>query len=313
MSTTRKVIIIGSGPAGYTAAIYAARANLAPVMFTGIQPGGQLMLTTLVENYPGFVDGIDGPPLMETFQKQAERFGTETIAEDVTAVDVSRRPFRVTAGDVTLEGHTVVIATGASAKLLGLDSESKLMGRGVSTCATCDGFFFKDQNIMVVGGGDSAMEEALYLSRLGRKVEVVHRRDALRASKIMQERAFKNPKIEFVWNTAVEDVLDPAKGKVSGVRLRNLKTGARWETPVDGLFIAIGHQPNTALFKGQLELHPNEYIKVVPGTTQTSVPGVFAAGDVQDFTYRQAVTAAGTGCMAALEAERYLEAHHSGH
>jgi thioredoxin reductase (NADPH) len=313
MSTTRKVIIIGSGPAGYTAAIYAARANLAPVMFTGIQPGGQLMLTTLVENYPGFVDGIDGPPLMETFQKQAERFGTEMIAEDVTAVDVSRRPFRVTAGDVTLEGHTVVIATGASAKLLGLDSESKLMGRGVSTCATCDGFFFKDQNIMVVGGGDSAMEEALYLSRLGRKVEVVHRRDALRASKIMQERAFKNPKIEFVWNTAVEDVLDPAKGKVSGVRLRNLKTGARWETPVDGLFIAIGHQPNTALFKGQLELHPNEYIKVVPGTTQTSVPGVFAAGDVQDFTYRQAVTAAGTGCMAALEAERYLEAHHAGH
>jgi thioredoxin reductase (NADPH) len=313
MSTTRKVIIIGSGPAGYTAAIYAARANLAPVMFTGIQPGGQLMLTTLVENYPGFVDGIDGPPLMETFQKQAERFGTETIAEDVTAVDVSRRPFRVTAGDVTLEGHTVVIATGASAKLLGLESESKLMGRGVSTCATCDGFFFKDQNIMVVGGGDSAMEEALYLSRLGRKVEVVHRRDSLRASKIMQERAFKNPKIEFVWNTAVEDVLDPAKGKVSGVRLRNLKTGARWETPVDGLFIAIGHQPNTALFKGQLELHPNEYIKVVPGTTQTSVPGVFAAGDVQDFTYRQAVTAAGTGCMAALEAERYLEAHHSGH
>jgi thioredoxin reductase (NADPH) len=313
MSTTRKVIIIGSGPAGYTAAIYAARANLAPVMFTGIQPGGQLMLTTLVENYPGFVDGIDGPPLMETFQKQAERFGTETIAEDVTAVDVSRRPFRVTAGDVTLEGHTVVIATGASAKLLGLESESKLMGRGVSTCATCDGFFFKDQNIMVVGGGDSAMEEALYLSRLGRKVEVVHRRDSLRASKIMQERAFKNPKIEFVWNTAVEDVLDPAKGKVSGVRLRNLKTGARWEAPVDGLFIAIGHEPNTALFKGQLELHPNEYIKVVPGTTQTSVPGVFAAGDVQDFTYRQAVTAAGTGCMAALEAERYLEAHHSGH
>jgi thioredoxin reductase (NADPH) len=313
MSTTRKVIIIGSGPAGYTAAIYAARANLAPVMFTGIQPGGQLMLTTLVENYPGFVDGIDGPPLMETFQKQAERFGTETIAEDVTAVDVSRRPFRVTAGDVRLEGHTVVIATGASAKLLGLESESKLMGRGVSTCATCDGFFFKDQNIMVVGGGDSAMEEALYLSRLGRKVEVVHRRDSLRASKIMQDRAFKNPKIEFVWNTGVEDVLDPAKGKVSGVRLRNLKTGAQWEAPVDGLFIAIGHQPNTGLFKGQLELHPNEYIKVVPGTTQTSVPGVFAAGDVQDFTFRQAVTAAGTGCMAALEAERYLEAHHSGH
>ena len=308
MSTTRKVIIIGSGPAGYTAAIYAARANLAPVMFTGIQPGGQLMLTTLVENYPGFVDGIDGPPLMETFQKQAERFGTEMIAEDVTAVDVSRRPFRVTAGDVTLEGHTVVIATGASAKLLGLDSESKLMGRGVSTCATCDGFFFKDQNIMVVGGGDSAMEEALYLSRLGRKVEVVHRRDALRASKIMQERAFKNPKIEFVWDSAVEDIFDPAKGKVTGVGLRNLQTGERSERPVDGLFIAIGHEPNTQVFRGQVDLLPNGYVKVVPGTTQTSVPGVFAAGDVQDFTFRQAVTAAGTGCMAALEAERYLEA-----
>jgi len=312
VATTRKVIIIGSGPAGYTAAIYAARANLAPVMFTGVQSGGQLMLTTLVENYPGFIEGIDGPPLMENFQKQAERFGTEMIAEDVTSVDFSRRPFTVSTGDVTMEGHTVVVATGASAKLIGLPSESKLMGRGVSTCATCDGFFFKDQNIMVVGGGDSAMEEALYLSRLGRQVEVVHRRDGLRASKIMQERAFKNPKISFIWDTAVEDVLDPAAGKVTAVRLRNLKTGAQWETPVDGLFVAIGHQPNTAVFKGQLELHPNEYVKVVPGTTQTSVPGVFAAGDVQDFTYRQAVTAAGTGCMAALEAERYLEAHNLG-
>ncbi len=313
MGTTRKVIIIGSGPAGYTAAIYAARANLAPVMFIGNQPGGQLMLTTLVENYPGFVEGIDGPPLMETFRKQAERFGTEMIADDVTSVDFGRRPFTVTAGDVTLEAHTVILATGASAKLIGLESESRLMGRGVSTCATCDGFFFKDQNIMVVGGGDSAMEEALYLSRLGRKVEVVHRRDALRASKIMQERAFKNPKISFLWDTVVEDVRDPALGKVTGVRLRNLKTGAQWETQVDGLFVAIGHQPNTALFKGQIELHPNEYVKVAPGTTQTSVPGVFAAGDVQDFTYRQAVTAAGTGCMAALEAERYLEAHSLGH
>jgi thioredoxin reductase (NADPH) len=313
VATTRKVIIIGSGPAGYTAAIYAARANLSPVMFTGIQPGGQLMLTTLVENYPGFVEGIDGPPLMETFQKQAERFGTEMIAEDVTSVDFGVRPFRVSAEDVTLEGHTVIIATGASAKLLGLPNESKLMGRGVSTCATCDGFFFKDQNIMVVGGGDSAMEEALYLSRLGRKVEVVHRRDALRASKIMQERALKNPKISFIWDTAVDDVLDPAEGKVKSVRLQNLKTGARWETEVDGLFIAIGHQPNTEIFKGQVDLHPNEYIKVVQGTTQTSVPGVFAAGDVQDFTYRQAVTAAGTGCMAALEAERYLEAQGVSH
>jgi thioredoxin reductase (NADPH) len=313
MAPTRKVVIIGSGPAGYTAAIYAARANLAPMMYTGLQAGGQLMLTTLVENYPGFVEGIDGPPLMETFREQALRFGTEMVAEDVTAVDFNRQPFLVKTDDSEVEAQTVIVATGASAKLIGLESESKLMGRGVSTCATCDGFFFKDQNIMVVGGGDSAMEEALYLSRLGRQVQVVHRRDSLRASKIMQERALKNPKIEFIWDSVVDDVLDPAKGKVSSVRLRNLKTGAVWETPVDGLFVAIGHQPNTAVFKGQLELHPNEYVKIKAGTTQTSVPGVFAAGDVADFTYRQAVTAAGTGCMAALEAERYLEAHHSGH
>src|SRR6266478_4749359 len=274
----RKVIIIGSGPAAYTAAVYAARANLAPLMLTGLQAGGQLTLTTLVENYPGFVDGIQGPELMETMKKQAERFGTEMIAEDATAVDFQRRPFVVRAGDASYESQTVIIATGATAKLLGLDAETKLMGRGVSTCATCDGFFFKDQNIMVVGGGDAAMEEALFLSRLGRKVDVVHRRDSLRASKIMQERALKNP-----------------------------KTGALDERPVDGLFIAIGHQPNTQIFRGQIELLPNEYIKVVPGTTQTSVPGVFAAGDAQDHVYRQAVTAAGTGCMAALEAERYLE------
>jgi thioredoxin reductase (NADPH) len=313
MATARKVIIIGSGPAGYTAGIYAARANLAPVMFTGVQAGGQLMLTTLVENYPGFVEGIDGPPLMETFQKQAERFGTEMIPDDVTEVDFSKRPFRVTAGDVTMHAHTVIIATGATAKLIGLPNESKLMGRGVSTCATCDGFFFKDQNIMVVGGGDSAMEEALYLSRLGRKVEVVHRRDSLRASKIMQERALKNPKISFTLDTVVEDVMDAAAGKVTGVRLRNLKTGAQWETQVDGLFVAIGHEPNTSVLRGQIALHENNYIKVEPGTTRTSVAGVFAAGDVQDFTYRQAVTAAGTGCMAALEAERYLEANHSEH
>ena len=313
MAPTRKVVIIGSGPAGYTAAIYAARANLAPMMYTGLQAGGQLMLTTLVENYPGFVEGIDGPPLMETFREQALRFGTEMVAEDVTAVDFNRQPLLVKTDDSEVEAHTVIVATGASAKLIGLENESKLMGRGVSTCATCDGFFFKDQNIMVVGGGDSAMEEALYLSRLGRQVQVVHRRDSLRASKIMQERALKNPKIEFIWNSVVDDVLDPAKGKVTSVRLKNLKTGAVWEAPVDGLFVAIGHQPNTAVFKGQLELHPNEYVKIKPGTTQTSVPGVFAAGDVADFTYRQAVTAAGTGCMAALEAERYLEAHHSGH
>jgi thioredoxin reductase (NADPH) len=308
MATTRKVIIIGSGPAGYTAAVYAARANLAPLMLTGIQAGGQLMLTTLVENYPGFVEGIQGPDLMETMKQQAEHFGTEMIAEDATGVDLGARPFRVTAGEQTFEGHTLIVATGASAKLLGLPAESKLMGRGVSTCATCDGFFFKDQNIMVVGGGDSALEEALYLARLGRRVDVVHRRDSLRGSKIMQERAFKNPKIEFIWNTVVDDVMDVERGKVTSVRLKNVKTSAVGERAVDGLFVAIGHQPNTQIFRGQLELHPTDYIKVRPGTTQTSVPGVFAAGDVQDFTYRQAVTAAGTGCMAALEAERYLEA-----
>jgi len=303
----RKVIIIGSGPAGYTAAVYAARANLAPLMLTGLQAGGQLTLTTLVENYPGFVDGIQGPELMETMKKQAERFGTEMIAEDATAVDFRRRPFVVRAGDASYESQTVIIATGATAKMLGLDAETKLMGRGVSTCATCDGFFFKDQNIMVVGGGDAAMEEALFLSRLGRKVDVVHRRDRLRASKIMQERALKNPKIEVIWNSAVDAIADVDQGKVTGVRLKNLKTGALDERSVDGLFIAIGHQPNTQIFRGQIELLPNEYIKVVPGTTQTSVPGVFAAGDAQDHVYRQAVTAAGTGCMAALEAERYLE------
>jgi len=307
MATPRKVIIIGSGPAGYTAAVYAARANLAPLMLTGVQAGGQLTLTTLVENYPGFVDGIQGPDLMEAMHKQAERFGTEMIAEDATSVDFGRRPFVVRAGKTTYEGDTVIIATGATAKLLGLDAEAKLMGRGVSTCATCDGFFFKDQNIMVVGGGDSAMEEALYLARLGRKVEVVHRRDSLRASKIMQDRARQNPKIEFIWNTAVDDILDGQGGKVTGVRLKNLKTGALDERPVDGLFIAIGHRPNTEIFRGQIELLPNDYVKVVPGTTQTSLPGVFAAGDVQDHLYRQAVTAAATGCMAALEAERYLE------
>jgi len=307
MATPRKVIIIGSGPAGYTAAIYAARANLAPLMLTGVQAGGQLTLATLVENYPGFVDGIQGPELMETMRKQAERFGTEMIAEDATAVDFGRRPFVVRAGETTYEGDAVIIATGATAKLLGLDAEAKLMGRGVSTCATCDGFFFKDQTIMVVGGGDSAMEEALYLARLGRKVEVVHRRDSLRASKIMQDRARQNPKIEFIWNSTVDDIRDVQGGKVTAVRLKNLKTGALDERPVDGLFIAIGHRPNTEIFRGQIELLPNDYVKVVPGTTQTSVPGVFAAGDVQDHIYRQAVTAAATGCMAALEAERYLE------
>jgi thioredoxin reductase (NADPH) len=311
-TTTRKVVIIGSGPAGYTAAIYAARANLGPLMVSGLQSGGQLMLTTLVENFPGFVDGVMGPELMETMRKQAERFGTDMIAEDVTAVDFSRRPFVVQVGDTSYQAETVIIATGASAKLLGVLGERELMGRGVSTCATCDGFFFKDQDIMVVGGGDSALEEALYLARLGRKVEVVHRRDTLRASKIMQERAFANPKITFVWDSVIERIADPGVGKVTSVQLRNVKTGALAERAVDGLFVAIGHQPNTALFRGQLELLPNEYVNVAPGTTRTSVPGVFAAGDVADFTWRQAVTAAGTGCMAALEAERYLEATQRG-
>jgi thioredoxin reductase (NADPH) len=308
MTTPRQVIIIGSGPAGYTAAIYAARANLAPLMISGVQAGGQLMLTTTVENYPGFVDGIMGPELMEAMRKQAERFGTVMVPEDVTSVDFTRHPFVVRTDDTAHEARSVVIATGASAKLLGLPSERALMGRGVSTCATCDGFFFKDQDIMVVGGGDSALEEALYLARLGRTVTVVHRRDTLRASKIMQERARANQKITFVWNSVVEEITDPAAGKVSAVTLRNLVTGERSERPVDGLFVAIGHEPNTAIFQGQIDLLPNGYVKVVPGTTQTSVPGVFAAGDVQDHVWRQAVTAAGTGCMAALEAERYLEA-----
>jgi thioredoxin reductase (NADPH) len=307
MPTTRKVIVIGSGPAGYTAAIYAARANLAPLMLTGVQSGGQLMLTTMVENYPGFADGIMGPELMEVMRAQAERFGTEMVGEDVTAVDFTRRPFAITAGEQRHEADAVIIATGASAKLLGLPAEAQLMGRGVSTCATCDGFFFKDQAIMVVGGGDSAIEEALYLARLGRSVDVVHRRESLRASKIMQERAFKNSKIDFIWNTVVEDILDPAQGKVTAVRLRDMATGERTERPVDGLFIAIGHEPNTDVFRGQIDLEPSGYVKVAPGTTQTSVAGVFAAGDVADHVYRQAVTAAGTGCMAALEAERYLE------
>jgi len=310
MTTPRNVIIIGSGPAGYTAAIYAARANLAPLLITGVQSGGQLMLTTTIENYPGFVDGIMGPELMETMRKQAERFGTVMLPEDVTSVDFSRRPLVVRTEDTAHEAHAVVIATGASAKLLGLPAERALMGRGVSTCATCDGFFFKDQDIMVVGGGDSALEEALYLARLGRSVTVVHRRDSLRASKIMQDRALANPKIAFVWNSVIDEILDVTVGQVKAVRLRDVITGQVTERPVDGLFVAIGHEPNTAIFRGQVDLLPNGYVKVVPGTTQTSAPGVFAAGDVQDSVWRQAVTAAGTGCMAALEAERYLEASH---
>jgi thioredoxin reductase (NADPH) len=312
MATPRKIIIIGSGPAGYTAAIYAARANLAPLMINGLQTGGQLMLTTHVENYPGFVDGVLGPELMETMRKQAERFGTDMLGEDVIGVDFTRRPFVVRTDDTRFEAQTVVIATGASATMLGLPSETLLIGHGVSTCATCDGFFFKDRDVMVVGGGDSALEEALYLARLGRRVMVVHRREALRASKIMQDRAFAHPKIAFLWNKEIVDILDPAAGKVTAVVLRDVVTGERTEHPVDGVFVAIGHQPNTAVFAGQVELLPTGYVRVEPGTTRTSVPGVFAAGDVQDSVFRQAVTAAGTGCMAALEAERWLEAQRLG-
>jgi len=312
MTAPRKVIIIGSGPAGLTAAIYAARANLAPFMLTGIHTGGQLMLTTHVENYPGFVDPVLGPELMETMRKQAERFGTDMLGEDVTGVDFRHRPLIVRTADSAFEAQTVIIATGATAKLMGLPSEALLLGHGMSTCATCDGFFFKDQDIMVVGGGDSALEEALYLARLGRKIEVVHRRDTLRASKIMQDRALAHPKISFIWNSVVEDILDPAAGKVTAVVLRDVTTGVRSKHRVDGVFVAIGHEPNTAIFRGEVDLLPSGYVRVEPGTTRTSVPGVFAAGDVQDSVFRQAVTAAGTGCMAALEAERWLEAQRLG-
>jgi thioredoxin reductase (NADPH) len=308
MATTRRIIIIGGGPAGYTAAIYAARANLAPLVLAGTQAGGQLMLTTTVENYPGFVEEVAGPQLMDVIRKQAERFGAEVVDRDATAVDFARRPFVVRDGDTALEAEAVIVATGASARLLGLPDERALLGRGVSTCATCDGFFFKDQRVIVVGGGDTAMEEALYLSRLASRVTVVHRRDTLRASQIMQERARKEPRIEFVWNSEVVEIADPARGRVTGVTLKDARTGERTRREVDGLFVAIGHTPNTTLFQGQLELDDHGYIAVEPGATRTSVPGVFAAGDVQDHVYRQAVTAAGTGCMAALDAERWLGA-----
>ena len=303
----RKVVIIGSGPAGLTAALYAARANLAPLLIEGLEAGGQLMLTTLVENYPGFRTGIQGPELMEEMREQARHVGTEIIQSQVTAVDLGHRPFTVTLSDNrSITTETLIIATGASAKWLDIGSDRKLSGRGVSTCATCDGFFFRGRPIAVIGGGDSAMEEAIYLARLASKVTVIHRRNTLRASKIMQDKARKNPKIDFIFDSEVVDVRDVSKGEVTALVLRNLKTDARTELPVDGVFIAIGHIPNTALFTGQIELDANGYIVTHAGT-KTSVPGVFAAGDVQDHIYRQAVTAAGTGCMAALDAERYLE------
>jgi thioredoxin reductase (NADPH) len=304
--TERDVVIIGSGPAGLTAGVYTARANLKPLIIEGLAAGGQLMMTTEVENFPGFRNGILGPDLMAEMRAQAERFGADIIAGDVTSVDVSARPFRVVADGTTYRAQALIVATGASARLLGLPAERALMGRGVSTCATCDGFFFRGKPIAVVGGGDSALEEAIFLTKFASKVTLVHRRDALRGSKIMQDKALANPKIEVAWNSVVETINDTAKGAVTGIVLRDVKTGSVREVAVDGVFVAIGHTPNTSLLAGQIDLDPNGYVLTHDGT-KTSAPGVFACGDVQDHTYRQAITAAGSGCMAALDAERYLE------
>ena len=303
----QQVVIIGSGPAGLTAALYAARANLKPLLIEGLEAGGQLMLTTMVDNWPGFRDGIMGPDLMAEMRAQAMRFGTEVLEGNVTAVDVRQRPFTLVMGNGRrITTGALVIATGASARWLEIGSDRKLSGHGVSTCATCDGYFFKGRPIAVVGGGDSAMEEAIYLTKFASKVTVVHRRETLRASKIMQDKAFANSKIDFIWESEVADVKDVGKGEVTGIVVRNLKTGQLRELPLDGLFMAIGHTPNTSLFTGQIDLDTNGYIVTHHGT-RTNVPGVFAAGDVQDHVYRQAVTAAGSGCMAAIDAERYLE------
>jgi thioredoxin reductase (NADPH) len=301
----RNVVVIGSGPAGYTAALYAARANLKPLVLKGIEAGGQLMLTTDVENYPGFPEGVLGPELMEIMEKQAARFDAEMLHQSATKVDLSSRPFGVWSGDEEWRARTVIVATGAAARMLGVEGERRLLGHGVSTCATCDGFFFRGQELAVVGGGDSAMEEALFLTRFATKVTVVHRRDQLRASKIMQDRAFSNEKIDFAWDSVVEEIL--GDGQVSGVRLKNVKTDEPKDIGVAGVFVAIGHIPNTVLFKGQLEMTDGGYVVVREPSTHTSVEGVFAAGDVVDFTYRQAVTAAGMGCKAAMDAERFLE------
>ena len=306
MSARRQVLIIGSGPAGLTAAIYAARANLTPLVIEGYEAGGQLMLTSLVENWPGHRDGIMGPALMEELRLQAVRFGAEIVQGQVSAVELGRRPFTVRTDEAEYAADALIVATGASARWLGLPSEKALVGRGVSSCATCDGAFFRDRPIAVVGGGDTALEEALFLTRFASEVTLVHRRDKLRASKIMQDKAHANRKIRFVWNSVVEEIADIEKGEVTGITIRSLTTGERAELPVHGVFVAIGHTPNTGLFANQLEMSPSGYILTHAGT-RTSVPGVFAAGDVQDHVYRQAITAAGSGCMAAMDAEKYLE------
>ena len=302
-------MVVGSGPAGLTAALYTARANLEPLIIEGAAPMGQLMLTTEVENYPGFPDGILGPELMEKFRAQAQRFGAKFVTSDATKVDLSKRPFVVEVGEATYEARSLIISTGATPRMLEVPGEREYLGRGVSTCATCDGFFFRGVPLVVVGGGDSAMEEANFLTRFASGVTIVHRRDALRASKIMQDRAKANDKIDFIWNTTVDEVKG-SDGRVTDLGLRNVETGEESNLEVGGLFVAIGHDPNTKLFEGQLELHDNGYIKVAHPGTATSVDGVFAAGDVVDFTYRQAITAAGMGCSAAIDAERWLEAQH---
>jgi thioredoxin reductase (NADPH) len=306
----RNVIIIGSGCAGLTAAIYAARANLSPLVLDGYEPGGQLSITTLVENFPGFPEGIQGPELIENMRKQAQHFGTEFKSGAITSVDLSKRPFKLTAGNETYECAALIVASGASARLLGVDSERKLIGHGVSTCATCDGYFFRGKEIVVVGGGDTAMEEATFLSRFASKITLMHRRNEFRASKIMLERARANPKIEIMTPVVVEEVLDVSKGGVEGVRVLNTDTKVSSVVPAEGLFVAIGHDPNTKPFVGQLTMDANGYLVTHDGP-KTNVEGVFAAGDVQDHVYRQAITAAGSGCMAAIEAERFLESHHS--
>jgi len=305
----RDVVIIGSGCAGLTAAIYSVRANLKPLVIRGLEAGGQLTLTTLVENFPGFPKGVQGPELIELMEKQASVFGAEFKDGHVTRVDLSRRPVVLEAEGETIETRTLIIASGASAKLLGLDSERKLLGHGVSTCATCDGYFYRGKEVVVVGGGDTAAEDALFLTRYADQVNVVHRRDQLRASKIMQDRLFRNPKVKFVWNSLVSDVLDVERGEVTGIKLKDAKTGDETIKNCDGVFIGIGHSPNTSLFRGQLEMNETGYLITHDGS-RTNVPGVFAAGDVQDHIYRQAITAAGSGCMAAMDAERFLEAEH---